>query len=515
MTVVDQDRPLGDKNHLGDLPPSLPSLWRTVRIGYRAEPRLLAVSFLMTVVAALPDALMALWLALLTQGVLDGDRTRIYAAAAGVAVSAVGMWFLGVVLERVSRRFRDRIGIALETHVASLQARIGTIEHHERPDYLDRLSVLRDQVFALDHLFMSLFSITGWIVRLVITLALLGSIHPALLLLGLFGLPMLATAAWRPGVERRVEEEVAAHNRLARHLFVMGTTASPGKEVRLQGLGPDLIERRAAAWQRWWRPVWRTQVVSAGWAAAALTAAATRSRSGRAAAPCTRTRSTGPKRSTAMPGRPSASPCTSLIASVPPGTRSASPSRRATARATRASTLGARRGSSSPAAHTRAARASPPSIRASPTAPSPPRARRRTSVPGAKRPASPVSASRNTHGWPRASARTVSFETSRSPASSGAAAGKIRQAGQPSSADVRTSRTGPPQSTPPRTRSPITGRPASAAHARTRSASSSTSSGASKRTVATPERSDSTLQRKPDSPAGQAGAGRSPYQTGE
>ncbi|MEL6985703.1 MAG: ABC transporter ATP-binding protein/permease, partial [Actinomycetota bacterium] len=165
-----------------------------------------------------------------------------------------------------SRRFRDRVGIALETHVAGLQAKIGTIEHHERPDYLDRLSVLRDQVFALDHLFLSLFSMVGWIVRLAITLALLGSIHPVLLLLGLFGLPMLATAAWRPGVERRVEEDVAAHNRLARHLFVMGTTASPGKEVRLQGLGPSLTDRRSESWRRWWRPVWRSQMVSAAWA---------------------------------------------------------------------------------------------------------------------------------------------------------------------------------------------------------------------------------------------------------
>jgi ATP-binding cassette subfamily B protein len=266
---VDGTRPRGDKTRLDDLPPTLTSLWRTVRIGYRAEPRLLLVAFAMTVLTALPDALMALWLALLTDGVLAGNSTRVYWAGAGLAASAVLMWFLGVVLERVSRRFRDRVGIALETHVASLQARIGTIEHHERPDYLDRLAVLRDQVFALDHLFMSLFSMGGWVVRLAVTLALLGSIHPVLVLLGLFGLPMVATASWRPGVERRVEEEVAANNRLARHLFLMGTTPAPGKEVRLQGLGPTLIDRRAAAWRRWYGPVAGTQYVSAAWAAGA------------------------------------------------------------------------------------------------------------------------------------------------------------------------------------------------------------------------------------------------------
>jgi len=107
------------------------------------------------------------------------------------------------------------------------------------------------------------------VVRLAVTLALLGSIHPVLVLLGLFGLPMVATASWRPGVERRVEEEVAANNRLARHLFLMGTTPAPGKEVRLQGLGPTLIDRRAAAWRRWYGPVAGTQYVSAAWGAGA------------------------------------------------------------------------------------------------------------------------------------------------------------------------------------------------------------------------------------------------------
>jgi ATP-binding cassette subfamily B protein len=94
----------------------------------------------MTVVAALPDALR---LALLADGVVEANSTKIYWTAFGVGASTVLMWFLGVVLERVDRWFRDRVGIALETHVASLQAKIGTIEHHERPDYLDRLAVLR------------------------------------------------------------------------------------------------------------------------------------------------------------------------------------------------------------------------------------------------------------------------------------------------------------------------------------------------------------------------------------
>src|SRR5205807_5936771 len=105
------------------------------------------------------------------------------AAAIGLGVSAAATWFLRTVSTRVQRHFRERVTIALESHVARLQASVATIEHHERPEYLDRLAMLRDQVFVLDHMYMSLFSTCGWILRLGVTVALLISIHPALGLL--------------------------------------------------------------------------------------------------------------------------------------------------------------------------------------------------------------------------------------------------------------------------------------------------------------------------------------------
>ena len=88
-------------------------------------------------------------------------------------MSAAATWFLRVISDRMQRRFRDRLTIALESHVARLQASVATIEHHERPEYLNRLAMLRDQVFVLDHMYMSLFSTCGWILRLGVTVALL------------------------------------------------------------------------------------------------------------------------------------------------------------------------------------------------------------------------------------------------------------------------------------------------------------------------------------------------------
>jgi ATP-binding cassette subfamily B protein len=248
-----------------DMPPGLPAMWRALKRGYDAEPLLLVVAFGLSLLAALPDALLALWLKLLADGMLAHNRALMLGSAVGLGLSAAATWFLRVISDRTQRRFRERVTIALESHVAGLQASVATIEHHERTQYLNRLAVLRDQVFVLDHMYMSLFSTCGWILRLGVTVALLMSIHPALALLAVFALPTVLTATWRPGVERAAEEMGAPANRLARHLFVTATTAPPGKEVRVTGIGDRLVRERRAAWERWYGPVARARWATAWW----------------------------------------------------------------------------------------------------------------------------------------------------------------------------------------------------------------------------------------------------------
>src|SRR3989442_409248 len=262
----DRDRAPGA---IDPLAPALSSMWRLCKLGYRHEPRLMAAAFVLSQFAALPDALLALWLMLLGKGVLEHRPGMVQGAAIGLGVSAAATWFLRTVSTRVQRRFRDKVTIALESHVAQLQASVATIAHQERPEYLDRLSMLRNQVFVLDHMYMSLFSTLGWILRLGVTLALLASIHPALMLLAAFAVPTVLTSTWRPEVERAAQERGAQTNRLARHLFTIATTAPPGKEVRVTGIRERLITERRASWERWYGPVAAARWGSAFWHALA------------------------------------------------------------------------------------------------------------------------------------------------------------------------------------------------------------------------------------------------------
>src|SRR6202042_757528 len=189
------------------------------------------------------------------KGVLEHRPGLVQGAAIGLGVSAAATWFLRTISTRVQRRFRDKVTIALEAHVARLQATVITVAHHERPEYLDRLSMLRNQVFVLDHMYVSLFSTLGWILRLGVTMALLVSIHPALILLALFAVPTVLTSTWRPEVEKSAQKRGAQSNRLARHLFTIATAAPPGKEGRVTGIAERLITKRRAAWERGYQPV--------------------------------------------------------------------------------------------------------------------------------------------------------------------------------------------------------------------------------------------------------------------
>ena len=98
-----------------ELPGSLTSMWRLFKLGYHHEPRLLVTAFVLSLLAAVPDALIALWLALLGKGAVEGNDTLVMVAAIGLGVSATLTWLLRVISSRLQRRFRDRVTIALET----------------------------------------------------------------------------------------------------------------------------------------------------------------------------------------------------------------------------------------------------------------------------------------------------------------------------------------------------------------------------------------------------------------
>src|SRR5947209_8704418 len=126
-------------------------------------------------------------------------------------------------------------------------------------------------MLLLNHVYLALLTSLGSFCLILITVGLLVSIHPALALLALFAVPTVLVSNKRAAAERVAEEHAAPHNRLARHLFDLGTAAGPGKEIRVSGTGQLLAQRRRTAWEDWFSEVSEARWKSAAWFAAAWT----------------------------------------------------------------------------------------------------------------------------------------------------------------------------------------------------------------------------------------------------
>lgn len=226
-------------------------------------------SFVLSVLSTVPGALLAVWLKFVVDGVTQGDRGQVVAGATGVAASSIAIWLLRLASARVTRRFRMKVAVALETYVADLQASVDTIEHQERPEYLDRLAVLRESVYQLDHMLLALIDTVSALSCLALTLAVLMTVSPWMVLLVLFAVPTVVISSWRSGSVRAAEEAAAPSQRRYRHFFGLGTTAGPAKELRVTGNQHDVLVRWDAAWQDWYRIMARTQWAGGLWQAAA------------------------------------------------------------------------------------------------------------------------------------------------------------------------------------------------------------------------------------------------------
>ncbi|HEX7993677.1 MAG TPA: hypothetical protein VF506_07115, partial [Streptosporangiaceae bacterium] len=82
---------------LDRLPPALSSMWRLCRLGFHYEPTLMGVAFVLALVAALPDALLAVWFKLLGEGLIEHKDGLLRFAVVALAVSVVATWLLATV----------------------------------------------------------------------------------------------------------------------------------------------------------------------------------------------------------------------------------------------------------------------------------------------------------------------------------------------------------------------------------------------------------------------------------
>lgn len=211
-----------------------------------------------TLIAAqvVADGVVSLSLRWIVNGAVAGRTAE--AVTAGVlgglalAVGQVG----GRIAGNLQMELAERVRIVLDREVLTLSATLDGVEHLERPDHLDRIQLIRQQSRSLAEFGWSSLGFAALAARLLVSLWLLLSVHPALLVLAaLFAVPLLLARSGRKRIQRSLTE-TAAPLRLERHLHELCTKPGPAKEVRIARSGPELDSRAA----RLWREVTVTQL---------------------------------------------------------------------------------------------------------------------------------------------------------------------------------------------------------------------------------------------------------------
>lgn len=140
----------------------------------------------------------------------------------------------------------DRVRLYISVRIAELVNRVPGVEHFERPEYLKELDLIEWNRGLLASGPRLTLDAMRMILRGGTAAVLLGTVHPALVVLPAFAAAPAFCDSWSVRIRQRCEERVGELRRLADQLFALAATAAPAKELRIFGLSSELERRHDA-----------------------------------------------------------------------------------------------------------------------------------------------------------------------------------------------------------------------------------------------------------------------------
>lgn len=167
-------------------------------------------------------------------------------------------------------RLRENTQLYLDSHLMRLTAGLPGLEHHEVPEYLDRLELIRRERHYLANPFNPISWTFASVVATGSAVALLATVHPVLALLPLAAVPAaLATGRFEQEQVDLIERQ-AEDSRVLGHLSELAIQPGPAKELRVFGLGTEVMDRHQSLYESQERDrlrlvVRRTAKIAGGW----------------------------------------------------------------------------------------------------------------------------------------------------------------------------------------------------------------------------------------------------------
>jgi ATP-binding cassette subfamily B protein len=236
------------------------AFWTLATTAFRTSPALAFTTLVLVPIGQVQFALGAYWAKLLADAVFRHDSSAAWVAAGLLATSSAIGILVGVGGAKLRLTLQERVSFALDHRITELAAFLPGLEHQERPEYLDKMELLRQQRTVLGQAMGTLVNNLSTMLQLVVTLALIARLHPVLLLMPLAGIPPMLITPVQQRRWKRVEEQTAELDRVTNAFYALATTAAPGKEVRVFNLEDELTERYEAAWLASYTPQVRTML---------------------------------------------------------------------------------------------------------------------------------------------------------------------------------------------------------------------------------------------------------------
>lgn len=229
--------------------PSLRAARRMLGLAWAADRRLTAAALALLVAQAAAGSLLALWLKLFVDSAVGrgaGHGRTALLAGLLIAVCIAGVAAANYGNERVRMALTDRTRHLVDRRLLDLVGSTPTLAFQETPAHLRQLELLEAEAWEFGATVPAIMNVLNTVVRVLITVLLLASVTPLLLLLPLFGLPILALSGRTAGLYGLGNELAAEPARRAQMLYELAGDEGAAKELRLLRLGSELRGRFAA-----------------------------------------------------------------------------------------------------------------------------------------------------------------------------------------------------------------------------------------------------------------------------
>ena len=228
-------------------------------IAWRTSRTKILVAVLLTLLFGTAWPLVALTLKAGTDAVVAADTRGATIAGVLLGVGAIGALILQHFAFVPYAEVTERAVVSLEEELIELANGSAGLEHHERPEYADRVSIVQREVSQFTEGMIGLMTTLSLVTSMSITAVLLAFLNPWLLLLPIAALPPVIAANRAQKVISRAKDAAAPTTRQCDHLYRLATTAASAKELRVLRLQSELSRRHARLWAQAGGVLWRAE----------------------------------------------------------------------------------------------------------------------------------------------------------------------------------------------------------------------------------------------------------------